>query len=399
MTQSRGCAPPQVVRRAALGDCTNDVNLPADPAAAEAAAAAAGEGRAVGGDTANSASTRDDVGFMPNVVRGCSWSYEWKAVEAFLKENLFRGILRAHSVQGEGFHHHFQGQCPESNIGEGVSTVFSAPGYTTHSNRGGVLVVKGDGGVDPQGYDATPEPALINSVRAAVQRACPFMPTSLGEWACLDMERLSLSSSSLPPAAGSTSGRRQRSAASFDDKEALALRALWEAMSGGGGAITADSLFAFDDSFGEGTDCLHAAAVLRALAPLGRRDSHASEPATMGDFLRVAGALKETNSAGSSPEAAAGSSPEAAAGSSSEIAVVGSSTEIAVVGSSPEIALGASPETNAGKSPENSVVGGCSPETAVGNSPDAAMSLGDGTPPDSPATVVATPRWNRGLGG
>lgn len=88
--------PRQVVRRAALGDCTNGVNLPADPVAA---AAGAGEGVAVGGDAANGASTRDDVGFMPNVVRGCSWSYEWKAVEAFLKENLFRGILRAHSVQ------------------------------------------------------------------------------------------------------------------------------------------------------------------------------------------------------------------------------------------------------------------------------------------------------------
>lgn len=66
------------------------------------------------------------------------------------------------------------------------------------------------------------------SVRAAVQRACPFMPTSLGEWADLDTDRLSsLSSSSLPPAV-SAAGRRQRPTASFDDTEALALRALWE---------------------------------------------------------------------------------------------------------------------------------------------------------------------------
>ncbi|CBJ30140.1 calcineurin A [Ectocarpus siliculosus] len=321
---------------------------------------------------------------MPNVVRGCSWSYEWKAVEVFLKENLFRGILRAHSVQGEGFHHHFQGQCPESNIGEGVSTVFSAPGYTTHSNRGGVLVVKGDGGVDPQGYDATPEPVVVNSVRAAVQRACPFMPTSLGEWADLDTDRLWSLSSSLPPAV-SAAGRRQRSTASFDDTEALALRALWEAMSGGGGAITADSLFAFDDSFGEGTDCLHAAAVLRALAPSGRREAHACEPAMMGDFLRVAGALKEMS--------AVGSSPGNASGRSTEIDVVESSSENAVVGrSSPENAI-------AGKSPENAIVGNCSPETAVGNSPNAAMSLGDGTPPDFPRNCDRYPALESGVGG
>lgn len=43
-----------------------------------------------------------------------------------------------------------------------MSTVFSAPMYTTHSNRGGVLVVREDGGVDPCGYDAAPEPALVN---------------------------------------------------------------------------------------------------------------------------------------------------------------------------------------------------------------------------------------------
>ena len=43
-----------------------------------------------------------------------------------------------------------------SGIGEGVVTVFSAPMYTTHSNRGGMLVVKGDGCVDALGYDAAP---------------------------------------------------------------------------------------------------------------------------------------------------------------------------------------------------------------------------------------------------
>lgn len=39
------------------------------------------------------------VDFKPNLVRGCSWSYGLRAVEAFLEENNFRGILRAHSVQ------------------------------------------------------------------------------------------------------------------------------------------------------------------------------------------------------------------------------------------------------------------------------------------------------------
>lgn len=79
-------------------------------------------------------------------------------------------------------------------------------------------------------------------------------------------------------------------------------------MSGGGRTITVDSLFAFDDSFGDGVDCLHAAAALRALSPPPPTPpprgtgggGFAAEPApvappgsaTMEDFLRVAAALK-----------------------------------------------------------------------------------------------------------
>ncbi|CAM9148960.1 unnamed protein product, partial [Scytosiphon promiscuus] len=117
---------PSVLRRSALRDRSNDK---------EGATQTGGSAKEGGGEV---------VGFTPNAVRGCSWSYNWKAVESFLKENRFRGMLRAHSVQGEGYHHHFRGHCPESSTGEGVSTVFSAPMYTTHSNRGGVLVVRGD---------------------------------------------------------------------------------------------------------------------------------------------------------------------------------------------------------------------------------------------------------------
>ncbi|CAN0364430.1 unnamed protein product, partial [Hapterophycus canaliculatus] len=166
--------------------------------------------------------------------------------------------------QGEGYHHHFRGHCPESSTGEGVSTVFSAPMYTTHSNKGGVLVVREDGGVDPLGYDAAPEPALVNSVRAAVQRACPFMPTSLRQWALLDDashdEDSPLSASSSPSSTTTSSsspqsttsssslssflsafsspfGRRRQQqppSSELDDKEALALRALWEVSASAG---------------------------------------------------------------------------------------------------------------------------------------------------------------------
>ena len=42
-----------------------------------------------------------------------------------------------------------------------------------------------------------------------------------------------------------------------------------KAMSGGGELITEDSLFAFDDAFGDGSNCLQAASVLTALSSTG----------------------------------------------------------------------------------------------------------------------------------
>lgn len=67
-----------------------------------------------------------------------------------------------------------------------------------------------------------------------------------------------------------------------------------QAMSGGSDTISANSLFTFDDSFGDGKDCLHAATVLKTLCPRlgGRGGGGHTGTATMNDFLRVAGALK-----------------------------------------------------------------------------------------------------------
>lgn len=74
-------------------------------------------------------------------------------------------------------------------------------------------------------------------------------------------------------------------------------------MSAGGDTITADSLFAFDDIFGEGTDCLHAAAVLKTLSPSrklfssGDDEEEVPATATMTDFVQVALSLKRKSAA------------------------------------------------------------------------------------------------------
>lgn len=76
--------------------------------------------------------------------------------------------------QVEGFHQHFSNATSmrrggnedrgwtSSTMGVGVSTVFSAPMYTSYHNRGGVLLVRDDGRVDALSYDAAPEPQVTN---------------------------------------------------------------------------------------------------------------------------------------------------------------------------------------------------------------------------------------------
>ena len=48
------------------------------------------------------------------------------------------------------------------STGEGVSTVFSAPMYTSHENRGAVVIVRETGVMDAVGYDAVAEPPVVN---------------------------------------------------------------------------------------------------------------------------------------------------------------------------------------------------------------------------------------------
>lgn len=98
--------------RTALRDCTNTIKTTTnndnntkikhnsnDDSSRSSGRPRAGENSAESVAPACGGANKSAGSFAPNVVRGCSWSYGWEAVESFLKENGFRGILRAHSVQ------------------------------------------------------------------------------------------------------------------------------------------------------------------------------------------------------------------------------------------------------------------------------------------------------------
>ncbi|CAM9598940.1 unnamed protein product [Discosporangium mesarthrocarpum] len=233
--------------------------------------------------------------FRPNLARGCSFMYGRRAAQSFLEANSLRGVVRAHSVQGEGFQQHFGG-IKDNHHSPEVTTVFSAPGYEGGVNKGAVLRARACGAVTAVTYDAEQEPPLVDGLMEAIRGVCPFMPTCLEEWAD---ERGSDSKRGIWHNLVGRFGVKVEapgpSVAVLTAEEVVALRALWEAMCGGEQEITEATLFAFDDSTrgGEASHWHEVGVALQALTGtgVGYADDK-PQVATSKQFLLLALAFK-----------------------------------------------------------------------------------------------------------
>jgi len=68
-----------------------------------------------------------DLEYRPNVTRGCSYEFGYRAAKTFIEKNNFKAIIRAHEVKKMGFEEHF---FRDNNLEvPPVITVFSAPNY------------------------------------------------------------------------------------------------------------------------------------------------------------------------------------------------------------------------------------------------------------------------------
>jgi len=75
--------------------------------------------------------------FIHNKVRGCSFSYTYKACCTFLKENHLLSIIRAHEAQEEGYKMYKKN--PETGF-PSLITIFSAPNYLdVYKNKAAIL--------------------------------------------------------------------------------------------------------------------------------------------------------------------------------------------------------------------------------------------------------------------
>lgn len=85
----------------------------------------------------NNIAQEENVDFVKNSARGCSYFYTYSAVCKFLKRNKLLSIIRAHEAQKDGFRMYTR--TPDGF--PSIITVFSCPNYLdTYQNKGAVLI-------------------------------------------------------------------------------------------------------------------------------------------------------------------------------------------------------------------------------------------------------------------
>ena len=177
--------------------------------------------------------------WRPNPTRGCSYCYGYKAVHDFLNRNSIVSLVRAHEVQENGFHKHFDPAVIESRIQQSakykrkmsnsvatlrrlksddqinygkeapaeewhypshdiptVITVFSAPNYCDrYDNQGAILkIAMGLDGFQFLQYACVPHPvpdvieSQMNNQITSVIQTCPYMPTSFRDFVRVAIE-------------------------------------------------------------------------------------------------------------------------------------------------------------------------------------------------------------------
>mmetsp|Transcript_11478 Transcript_11478/g.42852 ORF Transcript_11478/g.42852 Transcript_11478/m.42852 type:complete len:993 (-) Transcript_11478:453-3431(-) len=150
--------------------------------------------------TANT-TEQDEVDWVPNPVRGCSYCFGYRPLDAFLSRNGFVCLLRAHEVQEIGFSTIKKGQMDALNAGYShciakgtdltsiprLITIFSAPNYCDrYGNRGAILRIGENVTVEQYEASPHPEPAFVDSQAdlwsQIIQKTCPYMPYTIHEF-------------------------------------------------------------------------------------------------------------------------------------------------------------------------------------------------------------------------
>ena len=110
--------------------------------------------------------------FEFNDTRGCSYTYSYNAVCAFLKRNNLLSVVRAHEAQDLGYRMMLANE--ETGF-PAVITLFSAPNYLDAYNNKGAVMVYDNNVMNIRQFNQTPHPYWLPDFANVFTWSIPFV--------------------------------------------------------------------------------------------------------------------------------------------------------------------------------------------------------------------------------
>jgi serine/threonine-protein phosphatase 2B catalytic subunit len=110
--------------------------------------------------------------YKNNEVRGCSFYYNVRAVNNFLKRNRLLSVIRAHEAQLDGYKMHRWNGNSEFPV---VITIFSAPNYCDVYNNKGAIIKFNNNNLNIQQFNYTAHPYILPNFMNIFTWSIPFV--------------------------------------------------------------------------------------------------------------------------------------------------------------------------------------------------------------------------------
>ncbi|KAF5857801.1 3',5'-cyclic-nucleotide phosphodiesterase (PDEase) (3':5'-CNP) [Aspergillus alliaceus] len=110
--------------------------------------------------------------FAHNSVRGCSYSFSYRAACAFLEKNNLLSIIRAHEAQDAGYRMYRK---TRTTGFPSVITIFSAPNYLDRYNNKAAVLKYEKNVINIRQFNCTPHPFWLSNFMDAFTWSLPFV--------------------------------------------------------------------------------------------------------------------------------------------------------------------------------------------------------------------------------
>ncbi|KAG8810420.1 3',5'-cyclic-nucleotide phosphodiesterase (PDEase) (3':5'-CNP) [Serendipita sp. 407] len=120
--------------------------------------------------------SHDEVDFVENPQRGCSYYYGYKAVRRFLDHNRLSLLIRAHEVEESGYR-----RFTTNNQRAHLMTLFSAPNYLDFYGNLGAVMVYERGKMSVRQFKYTEHPYWLPNFADAFTWSMPFVALKAAE--------------------------------------------------------------------------------------------------------------------------------------------------------------------------------------------------------------------------